>query len=229
MTEEEGPLPVIPLSDGAHLTILGPPRKKLVAFAPEWEQAFKRLSASLPGQRQRPIPNVHNLRMLAETPDVPDRTKPNGTSISFMIQYRKRTALFAADAHPDDLAEAVARLGATRSRVEFDLIKAPHHGSLHNNTTALMRLLAARRWLISTDGSRHQHPDPEAIARVLLGSPGPKTLFFNYRSEYNDVWEDRQLRETYRYETEYASKEGALTINLLDDQPSRAAGASPKN
>jgi hypothetical protein len=52
-----------------------------------------------------------------------------------------------------------------------------------NLSRPLADLLDCTRFAISPNGSRHHHPDPEAIARLLLWKPGPKEFYFNYRHE----------------------------------------------
>jgi hypothetical protein len=76
-----------------------------------------------------------------------------------------------------------------------------------------MEAVDCRRYLFSSNGGGgHKHPHPEAVARVLVyGTPGP-TLQFNYRTKFNESWDDDQLRHQYDYATEYG--DGALTVNL---------------
>jgi hypothetical protein len=71
----------------------------------------------------------------------------------------------------------------------FSAVKASHHGSRGNTSLDLVRLLNCRLWLFSTNGSQFRHPDQEAVARVIWGTDRPARLVFNYRTQFNSVWE----------------------------------------
>ncbi len=52
-------------------------------------------------------------------------------------------------------------------------------------------------------GSYFKHPDREAMARVIKrGGPKPE-LIFNYASDENVVWRDRELRDRFDYRASY--------------------------
>jgi beta-lactamase superfamily II metal-dependent hydrolase len=151
---------------------------------------------------------------MATERDEPDTTKPNGTSIAFALAHDNRRVLFGADAHPDDLAQALRRLEPEAERIHFDAVKVIHHGSAANNTSQLTGLLESPLWLISTDGSRHRHPDPEAIARIVLTKSAGKKLLFNYATRYNRVWENAELQVHFDYRVEYGPQGQPSAINL---------------
>jgi len=62
-------------------------------------------------------------------------------------------------------------------------------------------------FLISTDGSKHEHPDQEAIARILDNKRRQVKLVFNYVSDFNSLWNSETLKESAGYTTCYASEE----------------------
>ncbi|WP_292622093.1 ComEC/Rec2 family competence protein [Mesorhizobium sp.] len=214
MINARGPLPAIPLPDGT-ITLLGPPQAKLRAFAKEWEFWFRRLFKAAPvlAAIRKPLTQI-SLAALAASRDKPDTAKPNGTSITFVIEHKGKRALFCADAHPGDLAEAVTRYGGI-GRVYFDAVKVAHHGSAANNTSTLIDRLASPLWLVSSDGSRHSHPDPEAIARILLAPCRDKRLVFNYRSRFNGVWENPELADQAAYRPIFPTGPGPTFVDLL--------------
>jgi hypothetical protein len=212
-----GPLPTISLASGATVTLLGPSRTKLASFASDWAlelAEFGRFPAPVLGSRPRPIPRPGGVERIAAQLDTADRGKANGTSIAFVIQYGGRRALFLADAHPDDMAVALRRFAREAGRVRFDLIKVAHHGSARNNTSALIDQVDSELWLISSDGSRHQHPDPEAVARIVLAPQRKKTLIFNYHSRANEVWSQADLQEYYGYSVRFPERIGPISVDL---------------
>src|SRR5260370_22968453 len=65
----------------------------------------------------------------------------------------------------------------------------------------MIRMLPARRYLFCTDGKHFQHPDPAAVARVVMGAPQGAELVFNYRTERTQMWDAPGLRAKYGYTT----------------------------
>ncbi|WP_286158993.1 MBL fold metallo-hydrolase [Methylobacterium sp. Leaf456] len=218
-TRPDAPLPAIDLAPDVRIVILGPPEAKLAAFLPAWREALRTFATepepTLRG-RIRPTPTPQNIRTIASLMDESDQAKANGTSIAFVVECRGRTALFGADAHPDDLAHALVRYrGGPEGRVPFDLIKVPHHGSAKNNTSPLIDIVSSPLWLVSSDGSRHQHPDPEAIARIVLAPDREKTIAFNYRTAFNEGWDEDGIKNAFGYITRYGSISDPLAFDLL--------------
>ena len=224
MIEPSGPLPVIDLPGGARLTLLSPQRSNLAEFRRAWGQTIReeiegqghqvmrgtRGPAHLPGR---------NVAHYASLRDNPDRALPNATSIAFVLEFGGKQALFTGDANPDVLAAALERLQPGGEPVYFDLIKVAHHGSSANNTSPLIARLASKLWLFSSNGRRHGHPEPEAIARVLL-TKGEKRLIFNYRSGFSEAWEDHVAEREHNYVCQFpASEDDATVIDLLSHDP----------
>jgi beta-lactamase superfamily II metal-dependent hydrolase len=142
-----------------------------------------------------------------------DNRAPNGSSIAFLAEYDGRCVLFAADAHPSVLETALRRHGATEAKpLALELLKLSHHGSKNNTSPELLKLLAPKRVLISTNGARHYHPHAQAIARVVRAYPGVE-LVFNYRSDYSKAWLEplNQLEHGY---TALEGKKGRYTFQL---------------
>jgi hypothetical protein len=55
-------------------------------------------------------------------------------------------------------------------------------------------------YLVSTNGKRFNHPDPESIARIIkYGGPNPK-LYFNYDTKRTKIWDNSSLKRKYRYD-----------------------------
>jgi hypothetical protein len=66
------------------------------------------------------------------------------------------------------------------------------------------------RFAFSTDGSRHDHPDAETIARILKNDPERlKTLIFNFRQPQTEQWDDDALKRRWRYDCLFPEQDGA--------------------
>ena len=68
----------------------------------------------------------------------------------------------------------------------------------------------------SSGEGRSQHPNDQAVARVIVNSTGPRTLAFNYRSKRTEPWDDAALKDARGYTTLYPAADGeGLTIDLM--------------
>ncbi len=107
-----------------------------------------------------------------------------------------------ADAQPRTLeARLLARGYSAQNPLKLDLFKLCHHGSKANLSPGLLALLDCTRFAISTDGSRHNHPDRDAIARILVADPGrQKRFYFNFRQPNAELWDDPALKARWSYD-----------------------------
>src|SRR5262249_2459240 len=162
--------------------------------------------SGLQAMGRRPMPSPLDVEALAAIEEQFDDEPPNGSSIAFIAEWHGKRVLLAGDAHTDMLVEGLRHLaGAEGAPDRVDLFKRSHHGSIGNPSRELLETVDCRNFLLSTNGSRHGHPDPESIARILkFGSSGPKTLYFNYRQDYTLPWSQQKLRQTYEYDCCFA-------------------------
>jgi beta-lactamase superfamily II metal-dependent hydrolase len=209
----EKPLPVIKLPGGMTLTLLSPSIAKLRKLAPVWERECKKAKL-IPGKGQRkgkPDPGVLGKRTIEQLVKMKfqrDSAPANGSSIAFIAEYDRKRALFGADAHPDVLVESLKRLGAGPHR--FNAVKVAHHGSRRNSSPELLDLIQSPKWLISTNGAVFEHPDDEAIARIIVSQRKPQ-LVFNYKTRFNQRWSDSP--DPSRFTTRYGNAKG-ISVSL---------------
>jgi Metallo-beta-lactamase superfamily len=217
----EGPLPRIELGDDLALTILSPGAEQLARLKPVWRKAV--VDAGLePGQPRaeptdEPAPGglerlgpdqPPDVDALARSPFTSDTAAPNGSTIAFLLEHGGRSLLLTGDAFPGVLARSLQRLSAEREldgRVPVDALKVPHHGSHANVSSELLAGLDCGRFLFSSNGAHTRHPHPEAVARALAAAPDGAQLLFNYRSRFNEIWDDDGLRDRHAYSTTYPS------------------------
>lgn len=194
---------------------------------------------ALLGQQKKYLPgkgllgSSAQLDALIEKQSRPDDAAANGSSIAFLAEYagnagmagsgnemmpggKSRSCLFLADAHPDAICASVKRLLQARglARLRVDAVKVAHHGSKANTTDELMSLIESPRFLFSTNGQQFGHPDEEAVGRVIGRSSHPSpTLYFNYLSEHNRVWQERQ--EQFGYKAVFNDGSGSPMVIAL--------------
>jgi hypothetical protein len=158
------------------------------------------------------------VRKLADSRFASDDGAPNGTSIAVLAEFGGVRALFTADAHAPFLVASIRALLQARGekKLKLDAFKVSHHASQNNVSTELISLLDCPRYLVSTNGNHFNHPDREAVARLInYGGKNPQ-IYFNYETQYNKVWARKDLQERYGYSAHYpdAGKEG-LKVFLL--------------
>lgn len=210
------------LDDGLVVTVLSPDRTRLERMVPRWQKECSRAGIE-PGGTDEREENARAVLFAGDTDEPPvlaaaptpvDRSPPNGTSIAFLLEYAGRRILFAGDAHPDLIMDALGKLGYGPDRpLPLDAFKVSHHGSSGNTTQDLMRCVSCPRYLISTDGSQFNHPDPEGIARIAVASGPPRTLYFNYRTSYTQLWDNEDWKSRYGYTTSFG--DGAAVVVQL--------------
>lgn len=224
---------------GLKITILSPDGEHLRGMRDRWadwrtEQAARETrrreareavaASELVALGRSPMPTPLVVEDLAK-PGRIDHEAPNGSSIGFIAEWCGRRVLLAGDAHPDVLTTAIRPLAeAEGGRYRIDVLKVSHHGSQGNTTPELVKLLDCHRFAFSTNGNVHGHPDPEAIARILVHGPsGRKELIFNYDpKEQTRPWDAAELKQQWDYTCVWPPKApGVQVIDLMADGEDR--------
>ncbi len=224
----KGKLPRRKLPGGMKLTLLSPTPDRLERLRSEWEQVIQDAGLE-PGvqdealeeaARRRGVPDLLGDRIdveaLAASRLDPDKAPANGSTIAVLAEYDGASCLLAGDAHPDVLRAGLDRLCHERkvTRIPLSALKVPHHGSKYNVSNDVLDLIETERYLFSTNGSQTGHPHAEGVARTIVRGGSP-TLFFNYRVETTEPWDDRRLTARHRYRAVYPDRTAAgLTVEL---------------
>jgi len=214
VVQADGDLPRLQLEGGLVLTLLSPTPGKLADLKPEWEKEVRK--AGLDPNQPRPgeVESPEGFDLLG-SPDVEalaaeafseDSAKANGSSIALLAEFEGRRLLLTGDAHPGIMTAAIKRL-AGGGRLAVDACKLPHHGSKANVNRQFLQALDCRKWLFSTNGAYFRHPDRQTVARVIKWGGAQTELGFNYRTQYNDVWDGKPLREQYGYKVSYPASD----------------------
>lgn len=222
-----GALPVLHLADGMTLTLLSPTIERLRKLRPQYAKECAK-AGLIPGVipqaldgllrdrelRPRRSGAAIDVDALAQRPYKKDERLANGSSIAFLAEFDGKSCLFAADAFPEVIVESITnRLGKSSLRV--DAFKLPHHGSRANSSPKLLKLVQAGKCLVSTNGAKHHHPDPESIARLLKHKTEDVELCFNYDQPYSENWGNDKLQRDWGYEARFPeSRAGWLRVEL---------------
>jgi beta-lactamase superfamily II metal-dependent hydrolase len=112
---------------------------------------------------------------------VPDTSLTNASSITVILRGEGTSMLFLGDAWAEDVVSQLKAAGL--STPLFDVIKIAHHGSRSNSSVDLLEQVDAPCFLISSDGSRHGHPDFEVLAEIVdRPAPFERAIYFNYET-----------------------------------------------
>lgn len=232
--EDEGKLPYCDFDGDLHLTLLSPTRRRLQGLRQAWETELRKAGwrpgevlESLGEEKSEGtedyegiLGSAPDLDALARSVTKEDTSKANGSSIALLLEYDGKRCLLAGDAYARDLTEVAGKLAAEKGEdaLKVDALKLSHHGGKKNTSADLIRSLACPRFLFSTNGVQHQHPDPESVARAIVYGqrPGLRAgLFFNYRTEQTEIWDDARLLRKHKYELEYPLNVGeGLRVEL---------------
>jgi hypothetical protein len=120
--------------------------------------------------------------------------KPMASSIALLLEFEQQRLLLAGDAHPHNLQAAIGHLRGS-SKFALSACKLSHHGSKGNVSRRFLEALDCKKYIFSTNGFYFQHPDREAVARVIKFGGDNPTLAFNYRSAYTTIWAVRRSRK----------------------------------
>lgn len=231
---DEGPLPRCELPGGLTLTLLSPTTERLADLRGKWDEEIARagldrdsveevLAALEANKLLRPDDDrlgdeAINIEQLADVRFKSDTAEANGSSIAVLAEYDKRVCLLTGDAWAPLLAGSIRRLleESGDAKLEISAFKLPHHGSRANISAALLDLLSCDKYLFSTNGKKFNHPDREGVARAITHGGREPSLFFNYTSDLNKVWNDPRLMEgDHPFKTYYPeTKEGGILIEL---------------
>lgn len=214
--------------EGLKITMLSPDASHLAAMRVKWDAYRETTARARAGTRgpgkvgREPVATPISIEDYIADGES-DLELPNGTSIAFVAEWQGRRVLLAGDAHPELLESSLAPLAEKEGgRFRLDLLKASHHGSKKNTSRQLIEAISCRQLAISTNGSLHQHPDPEAIARFLhFGVEGPKDIWFNYASKWALPWDDPATKEKYDYRAHFPpALQGFIEIDIMVDPES---------
>jgi beta-lactamase superfamily II metal-dependent hydrolase len=211
--------------DDPRLTLLSPDAASLARLFKVWDRELARMAAKPRSRPAPPAPRAGapiDLKALAASKTAVDRAPANGSSIALLLEHRGATLLLAADAWPQVLVPALQALAAQRGvalPLPVDVFKLSHHGSRANVTLPLLETVRARQYVFSTNGAIFQHPDDEAVARVITAGGTQPALWFNFRGERTEHWGSDALQAQWHYTAQLPEGDAAsVRIGLAGDR-----------
>lgn len=129
-----------------------------------------------------------------------DHAVGNGSSIAFILSEGELNYLFLGDAHPTTVIEGLRHFEITPANpIDCKLVKIAHHGSSGNTSRELLACIRCQDFIISTDGSIHQHPHKQMVARLVDQNPYIR-IHFNYIERAYMIFTDQDLSDFPNFE-----------------------------
>jgi beta-lactamase superfamily II metal-dependent hydrolase len=223
MVRQGKPLSMVKLPDGMKLTVLSPNADKLKKMSKKWQKDVEEHGLE-PGDLDAAWEQLVETTkyhpeegLLGGPKDFADKLKKqlkidqsiaNGTSIAFLAEFEGKSCLFLADAHADVICESLRKLiPRGQERLKVDAVKMSHHGSRHNISEGLMKMIDAKHFLFSTNGEIHKHPDKAAIKAVIQWAVRKPTLWFNYKTKQTAPWANVTANSKKEFTSQYPTSE----------------------
>lgn len=209
---ERMPLINIP---GGQVRVIGPTQRRLDELLKWWKGRLRQMGYRGPkgagdviddafefmcehvGESTPPRPVALSAGGRKNLDDVyePDLSVTNGSSIATITELGGIRILMLADAWAEDIVQALRVLQSEGCSMAFDAIKISHHGSLHNTSPELLQLVDAPRYIVSSNGMAHGHPDIEVLT-AIVDRPAPfcRQLYFNYATSASNAIRNHQSR-----------------------------------
>lgn len=209
------------------INLLSPNTKKLDRLARKWEkELYKKkynfvfsedkifddafefgllMGSEVEEEVQKPISkSSDSFEKLLEDGDV-DKSVTNGSSIAFILEIENKKMLFLGDSHSDIVVEQLEKMDKDQNgRINFDLVKISHHGSSKNTNTKLLELISSSKYVVSTDGSKHGHPDLSTLAKIVHQSKDKEiSIYCNYQTVNSQLIEQICERPEYNCKVVY--------------------------
>lgn len=204
----------VSLPGGLEVSVLSPDQYGLTALGRHWTDPASPPvdSESAPddllGPRDEWPPKRFNLNGGSDF--VSDTSIPNRSSIALLLTFDNKRVLLAADAFADVIKRGLAI--SLPGKEPIDLLKVSHHGSKGNTNKSLLDGLGCKRFLISTSGEIHKHPDHALIERLVARYDNPE-IFFNYSQDWPGNWKVRPANWP-DFQTRYP-QEGEQFVDVL--------------
>jgi len=246
--DEDGSPTTIVLEGGMRITVLSPGKDQLQKLKRAWTTVVRQqgwteeqvrvvaraaakkkgvrldepgLGAELSvGEVEGPLGTTNPIARWAAEPFVCDTAPANGSTIAVLAEYEDKSVLLTGDGYPTVLKESIAVLLRQRgqNRLRLSACKLAHHGSRGNTSGELLDQLACTNYLISTNGARFHHPDPQAIARVIVRVRQHCALHFNYASEESTLWDQPTWMRDHGYSCHYPPQMNAGYVFSAHDR-----------
>lgn len=172
---------------GIKFKILSPSSDKLKLLLGKWE---KEAPESLDTSAEKNDYDFTLSELIASDKFKEDTAIHNGSSIAFILTIEKKNFVFLADAHPTVVINSLKEFGYSKEKpLKTEMVKISHHGSKANNSIEMLELLETSKYIISTNGDKHAHPNKQFLARLASVNDNCE-VYFNYPEQVEKIFKD---------------------------------------
>jgi hypothetical protein len=202
----------VELSDGLKLTVLGPDKPQIDELREKWKKDLPEILAKEKKE--------------AEAAAYLDSSAANLSSISVLAEAADKKMLLTGDARGDCLLEWLEAAGFLTddpdSQFEVDLLKMPHHGSIHNVDEDFFRRLPTQNYVFSANG-RHDNPDLATLEMLSkVRQDDDFTIWLTNHTEWSDEHFEKEYAAGRRYEVIHRDEDDpSVILDLGDDELDR--------
>ncbi len=221
----------IQINDDIELILLSPNQEKLdkLLSSKDYEGYSEELKKKTTTSTKSQYFSNEEMIALGDKPfeneDVKDPSKPNGSSIAFILIYDNKKYLFLGDAHIDLIVDSLEKLRdknvyfKENGKIEFEFVKLSHHGSANNLSKPFLDLIETKNFVILTNGrGKHHHPDKETLSKIIMKFNRQNDDYLNFIFNYpcmlnhNSFSFDEMNEERFNliYSTEYPLMKNAI-------------------
>ena len=149
------------------LTVIGPNEKNVGKLREEWAK--------------KAVPILKEEKAKAEVAAFIDRSPYNLSSIVMLAESDNKRILLTGDGRGDHTLDELEQSGLlVDGKLDVDILKLPHHGSVRNVAPKYFDTIRARHYVISADG-RNRNPDITTLEQLSASRPDDGfTIHFTY-------------------------------------------------
>lgn len=183
-----------------NVKVLAPFKENIEALNENWDKEVARMEKEAKEKEEKSGGTkgfYEDIEALIGKPEEIGTTITNESSIVLLIEVDEKKILFTGDTSATNIIKGLENLGYSKEKpIKLDLFKLPHHGSKKNLSKELVQMIDCNKYLISTNGKSHNHPDKDTLVRIIDYNKNKDIDFiFNY-----DIYEpmfSKKDKETY--------------------------------
>lgn len=120
-------------------------------------------------------------------------TPENKSSIAFIFEYENKRILFLGDSVSSQIEHELRQLGySEENKLQIDACKIAHHGSEHNTSNSLFKILDCNNYLLSGKWGKSR-PTKTCLSRIVLNATKPTVFRCNYPPQA--IFTDTEMKE----------------------------------
>jgi hypothetical protein len=159
------------------LTVVAPLEEEIAALQEDWDKKIKPI-----------LKKEKDAAARAKAAAYVDESVYNLSSIVMLVESQGKRLLLTGDGRGDHTLRGLkeAKLLDKKGRMEVDVLKLPHHGSVRNVESDYFEAIRAKHYVVSADG-KFDNPDLETLELISAARPDDKfTIHLTYpTNEFN--------------------------------------------